>query len=69
VVAKAGTPEPIIKTLSDAFGNIYKTPTMKQFAKQQQLAEDGYQPAGEFKQFLASETENLAKLFNEYNIH
>jgi len=69
VVAKAGTPEPIVKTLSDAFGNIYKTPTMKQFAKEQLLASDSYQPAGEFTRFLASETENLAKLFNEYNIH
>ena len=69
VVAKAGTPDSVITMLSDAFGNIYKTPTMKQFAKQQLLAEDSYQPAGEFKQFLANETENLAKLFKEYDIH
>jgi tripartite-type tricarboxylate transporter receptor subunit TctC len=69
VVAKAGTPEPVIKILSDAFGAIYKTPTMKQFATEQLLAGDSYQPAGEFKQFLASETENLAKLFKEYNIN
>ena len=35
----------------------------------QLLAEDSYQPAAEFKTFLASETENLAKLFKEYDIH
>lgn len=69
VVAKAGTPEPVIKILSDAFGNIYKTPTLKQFAKQQLLASDSYQPADDFKKFLVSETENLAKLLKEYNIN
>jgi tripartite-type tricarboxylate transporter receptor subunit TctC len=68
LIAKAGTPEPIIKVLSDAFGNIYKTPTLKQFAKEQLLASDSYQPAAEFKQFLVGETENLAKLLKEYNI-
>jgi tripartite-type tricarboxylate transporter receptor subunit TctC len=68
VIAKAGTPEPVIKVLSDAFGNIYKTPTLKQFAKEQLLASDSYQPAADFKQFLVSETENLAKLLKEYDI-
>ena len=68
LIAKAGTPEPVIKVLSDAFGNIYKTPTLKQFAKEQLLASDSYQPAAEFKQFLVGETENLAKLLKEYNI-
>ena len=69
VIAKAGTPEPVIKILSDAFGNLYKTPTMKQFAKEQLLASDSYQPAADFKQFLVSETENHAKLLKEYNIN
>ena len=69
VIAKAGTPEPVIRTLSDAFGNIYKTPTLKQFAKEQLLASDSYQPAAEFKKFLVGETENLAKLLKEYNIN
>lgn len=69
VIAKAGTPEPVIKILSDAFANIYKTPTLKQFAKQQLLASDSYQPAADFKQFLIGETENLAKLLKEYNIN
>jgi tripartite-type tricarboxylate transporter receptor subunit TctC len=69
VVAKAGTSKPVVKVLSDAFGNIYKTPALKQFAKQQLLASDSYQPADDFKKFLVSETENLTKLLKEYNIN
>ncbi len=69
VIAKAGTPEPVIKVLSDAFGAITKTPTMKDFAKQQLLASDSYMPAGEFKTFLAEETDSLTKYFKEYDIH
>ena len=68
VVARAGTPEPIVKTLSDAFGNIFKLPEIKKFAKEQFLAEDSYQPAGAFKQFLEQETANLAALFKEYGL-
>ena len=69
VIAKAGTPDDAVKTLSDAFGATFKTPEMQKFAKQQLLAGDSYLPAGEFKQFLAQETENLAKYFKEYNIN
>ncbi len=68
VVAKAGTPDHAIKTLSDAFGAMFKSPEMKVFAKQQMLAADSYLPAGEFKTFLAEETDRLAKYFKEYNI-
>ncbi len=69
VIVKAGTPEPVIKVLSDAFSAIHKTPTMKDFAKQQLLASDSYMPAGEFKSFLVEENASLTKYFKEYNIH
>jgi tripartite-type tricarboxylate transporter receptor subunit TctC len=69
VVAKAGTPDKAVQALSDAFGAISKTPKMQAFAKQQMLASDSHLSAREFKQFLAEETDRLAKYFKEYSIN
>jgi tripartite-type tricarboxylate transporter receptor subunit TctC len=65
VVAKAGTPAPIVKSLSDTFAKIFKSTEMQQFTKTQYMAADSFQPASEFKKFLVHETENLEKLFTK----
>lgn len=68
IMAKAGTPQPLLDILSSALTKAADAPEMQSFAKTQYMTRDSFLPSSAFKGYLDKETGTLDTLMKELKL-